>query len=299
MGNAFLELIGSWGTLCSFSVASILSTIADDRVIEPLISALLSSDWVVRMHAAQAIGRLGNPQGIETLILLLQDKVPTVRDTAIAALKTMGELAIPPLIESLRHSDWRVRLRITEALGILGSKAATQPLLDRLANDPDTAVRQDAARALGNIGDQEAFEGLKKAIGNPRLEVEAIRALGKIKDKRAAPILFSLIAELNPDDYANRTPACEDNRYEQDLARVEEAIRALGHIKIDEAIPVLIKALQSTLVRQEAAEALLAFGKTAIKPLVTQLKKEQDDNIQFYIKETLAKLGWSPNRIRL
>ncbi len=281
------------------AAASILSEIADERVLEPLESALLSQDWVVRMHAARAVGRLGHSRSVETLVLLLQDKVPAVRDEAIAALVSMGESAVEPLVVALEDQDWRVRLRATEALCVVKSPTAVEPLVGLLQRDPDTAVRQEAARALGQIGDESAVDALLGVVEEPRLQVRVIEALGRIGDRRVLPLLFRLIGELKTSDYEDRTPACEDNRYEQDLASVEEAIRALARIHDEEAIPLLVTALQSTLIRNEASEALVQFGQKAIAPLVSRLQREQDENIRYHIKETLTQLGWNPKRVRL
>lgn len=281
------------------AAAAVLSSIADERVIDPLMSALLSEDWVVRMHASRAIGRLANPKALDTLVLLLQDKVPAVRDEAMAALKAIGEQAVIPLLTALKDKNWRARLKATEALGVLGSKTAVQPLLDIVASDPDTAVRQDAIRALGNIGDPGATEGLLCVLDDSRLQIQAIEALGKIGDHRTVPTLMKLVTLLDPKEFEDRVPTCEDDRYEKELAVVETAIRALSRLKDDQAIPILIQALRSTLVRKEAAEALTAFGKPAIPPLVEVFKKEPDENIRYHVKETLTCLGWNPNRIRL
>lgn len=281
------------------AAASILSTIGDERVIEPLNSALLSQDWVVRMHAARAVGRLADPSSVDTLMLLLQDKVPAVRDEAVTALRAIGESAIGPLVEALENQDWRIRLRATEALCVVTSRTAVVPLVGLLKHDPDTAVRQEAARALGNIGDSSAVDALLEVMEEPRLQVRAIEALGKIGDRRVLPLLFDLIGELKTSEYEDRTPACEDNRYEQELAGVEEAIRALARIQDGEAVPILVKALQSTLIRKEASDALVQFGQKALVPLVSQLKHEPDENIRYHITETLKQLGWNPNRRRL
>ena len=281
------------------AAASILSSIADVRVIDPLISALVSEDWVVRMHSSKAIGRLASPQAVSTLVLLLQDKVPAVRDEAMVALKNIGEQAVIPLEIALKDKDWRTRLTATEALGVLGSKTAVQPLIEIVQSDPDTAVRQDAIRALGCIGDSSATEQLLRVLNEPRLQVQAIEALGKIGDRRTVPTLMKLVTLLDPTRYEDRVPVCEDERYEQDLAVVEVAIKALARLKDEQAIPILINALQSTLVRKDAAEALTAFGKSSIPPLVELFKKEPDENIRYHVKETLTKLGWNPNRVRL
>jgi len=281
------------------AAASVLSTIADDRVLDPLISALLSPDWVVRMHAVKAVHRLGDGKAASTLVLLLQDKVPAVRYEAVSALKNLGHASLPPLLESFKNSDWRVRLRATEALGELGMPGAIPRLLEVLTKDPDTAIRQDAARALGKIGDAQAIDPLIQASQDERLRTCVIEALGKIGDRRALPFLLSCVRTLNPGDYEGRVPVCEDDRYEHQLAPVEEAIRALAGLQAVEAIPVLINALQSTLVRKEAALALTAFGEGAISQLVERLREETDDNIRFHLKETLSSLSWHPNRVRL
>ena len=281
------------------AAASVLSTIADERVLDPLISALLSPDWVVRMHAVKAVNRLGEGKAASTLVLLLQDKVPAVRDEAVVALKGLGQASLLPLLESLKDSDWRVRLRATEALGELGLPGAIPDLIDVLTKDPDTAIRQDSARALGKIGDAQAVDALIQASEDERLRTWIIEALGKIGDRRALRFLLSCVKTLNPGDYEGRVPVCEDDRYEHQLAPVEEAIRSLARLQAPEAIPVLINALQSTLVRKEAALALSAFGEPAISQLVGRLGEETDDNIRFHVKETLSRLGWNPNRVRL
>ncbi len=281
------------------AAASILSATADERVLEPLTSALFSPDWVVRMHAARAVGRLGNPRSVETLALLLQDTVPAVRDEAVAVLTSIGEAAVAPLVDALAHRDWRIRLRAAEALCVLKSQTAVAPLVGLLKHDPDTAVRQEAARALGGIGDGAAVDALLEAVEEPRLQVRAIEALGRIGDRRVLPFLFRLLGALTPGDYENRTPACEENESEQHLAAAEEAVRALARIRDEQAVAVLIQALQSTLIRKEASDALVCFGRQAVAPLVTQLQRERDDNVCHYIKETLTQLGWNPNRVRL
>src|SRR5881409_1531382 len=49
------------------SAASILAVIADARVVDPLIASLDSPDWIVRMHAAKALGRIGDPKAVKPL----------------------------------------------------------------------------------------------------------------------------------------------------------------------------------------------------------------------------------------
>ncbi len=279
--------------------ASILATIGDDRVVDALIAALLNPNWIVRSHAAKALGRIGDPSAIDTLILLLQDKVPAVRDDAGAAITALGEPSIAPLLQLLNHKDWKIRLRAVEALALLKPQSAVDPLIKLMFKDPDTAVKQDAIRALGEIGDSRAIDALLSVLDQPTLKTEAITALGKIGDPKALPTLTKIIKGLVTKAYEGRMAACEDNLYQEDLPPVEAAVKALAQIGDERAIPTLQQGLKSTLIRVEAAEALSSFGKTAVSPLVAMYKNETDDNIRFHVKETLARLGWRPGQVRL
>ncbi len=75
------------------------------------------------------------------------------------------------------------------------------------------------------------------------------------------------------------------------------AVKALGQIQDEAAIPTLMTALQNTVVRAEAAAALVTFGSRVIPFLLEVLRKEQDDNILYHVKESLAQVGWRPGRI--
>ena len=50
------------------SASAILTTVADRRVLLPLIEALASGDWIVRMHAAKALGRIGAVEAVAPLV---------------------------------------------------------------------------------------------------------------------------------------------------------------------------------------------------------------------------------------
>ena len=279
------------------SAASILSHIADSRVLTPLLEALGSSNWIVRMHAAKALGRLKDPQAAEPLFPLLQDKVKAVREETVHALVQLGDAGVPFLLKGLKHEEWIVRLHAIEALGKMKSSEGVEALLYVLCNDRDSAVRIDAARALGDIGDPRAVDHLILAMKDIDLRPVAIEALGKIADGRAVPALVSVMerADTPPDDRI--ITGCGD-RYAEEMASVEAAVTALGLIKDESVIPTLLNALQNTMIREEAANALVAFGERAVSPLLEVYKKDPDDNIRFHVKEALQRLGWRPNRLK-
>ncbi|MGQ0810529.1 MAG: HEAT repeat domain-containing protein [Nitrospiraceae bacterium] len=278
------------------AASSILTTIADNRVIDPLVKALQSQDWIVRMHAAKALGRIGDAKAVDPLLPLLHDKVKAVRVETAAAFGFLGAVAVPSLVDALKHSDWLVRLHAVEALGKIKSSEAVEPLLFVLFNDRDTAVREDAARALGDIGDARAIDFLLHVMKEPGLRPIAIEALGRIGDRRAVPALVEVAGGSAMPDQTRAIDGCGD-RWNEEMIAMGAAVRALGQIKDEAALPTLVAALQNTVTRAEAGAALGRFGPGAISFLLPLLAKEQDDNIRYHIRETLTQLGWRPGRI--
>lgn len=251
------------------------------------------------MHSAKALGRIQASQTIDALLLLLQDKVPAVRDEAAKAIQAMGEAGLSALLAHLEDPDWRIRLRAVEALGLLQSSEAVEPLLKLVTQDPDTAVRQDAIRTLGKIGDPRAIPLLMQTLNQTSLKLSAIEALGQIRSQEAVKVLISVVNDLPVADFVDRLEGCTDPRYKEELPPLEAAVKALAKIGDPQAIPVLIKALQSTLLRQEAAEALTHFGKAGKEALLGLLKSQPDDNLRHHVLESLNQLGWRPGQIRL
>lgn len=277
------------------SASAILTTIADERVLAPLIKALLSGDWIVRMHAAKALGRVRSADSVESLIPLLQDKVKAVREEAAAALAAVGDAAIPSLLKALQHEDWLVRLHAVESLGKAKSKQAVESLLSVLFNDQDSAVREDAIRALGEIGDPQAVEYLCTAMREPGLRTLAVEALGRIGDPRAAPVLIDVLSGAGPPPAMRTVAGCGD-QWNEEVMTQGAAARALGLIGDEMAIPSLLAALNQTFTRAEAAAALAKFGAKVIPFLLPMLNEPRDENLLFHVRETLASAGWRTGR---
>jgi len=278
------------------AASAVLAVIADERVLDPLIASLRNRDWIVRMHAAKALGRIKDSSSIEPLIPLLQDKVKAVREEATAALAAIGDAAIPSLLEALTHIEWLVRLHAIEALGKTRSPAAVEPLLSVLFNDQDTAIREDAVRALGLIGDPRALDFLQVALKEPGLRPLAVEAMGHIGDRRAVPVLIMVLEGGDRPEESRVVAGCGD-KWDEEMVTMGAAVRALGMIGDEAAIPSLLKALRQTVTRADAATALTRFGSKVVAPLLTVMKQESDENIQFYIKDTLANVGWRSGRV--
>ncbi|MBX3331105.1 MAG: HEAT repeat domain-containing protein [Nitrospira sp.] len=299
IGAAAVQTVGTCLTEPDLSVqesaSAILATIADERVLAPLIKALHSGDWIVRMHAAKALGRVRNADAVEPLIPLLQDKVKAVREEAAAALAAIGDAAIPSLLKELQHEDWLVRLHAVESLRKLKSKRAVEPLLSVLFNDRDSAVREDVVRALGEIGDPQAVEYLLTAMREPGLRTLAVEAFGRIGDPLAVPALIEVLTGIRPPERTKTVAGCGD-QWDEEVITQGAAARSLGLIGDERAIPSLVSALNQIFTRVDAAAALAKFGSKAIPSLLPLLNESRDENLLFHVRETLTSAGWRAGR---
>ncbi len=125
-----------------------------DKLIEAL------GYWEVRADAAEALGRLGNPEAVVPLTSCLEDRFRNVRSNAARALGEIGDpRAVEALIPCLKDRKSDVRADAAWALGRIGDKRAVEPLSSCLS-DKDTEVYRNAAVALGEIGDPRAIEPL-------------------------------------------------------------------------------------------------------------------------------------------
>ncbi|GKS63561.1 hypothetical protein YTPLAS72_08650 [Nitrospira sp.] len=299
IGTPAVEAVGACLAQPDLSVqeaaSAILSTIADERVLPSLVKALRSNDWIVRMHAAKALGLIRHTDAVVPLIPLLQDKVKAVREEAAAGLAAIGAPAIPSLVQALRHEEWLVRLHAVEALGKTRSAHAVEPLLSVLFNDQDSAVREDAIRALGEIRDSNAVEYLLTAMRESGLRTLAVEALGRIGDTRAVPALIEVLTGTKPPEATRAVAGCGD-QWNEEFITQSAAARALGMIGDEAAIPSLVDALGPTYTRADAAAALGTFGTKVIPFLIPLLTDSTDENVQFHVRETLTLAGWRPRR---
>ena len=171
---------------------------------------------------ARDSGADAGPARIARLIGELADAPSAFRDEpgpagAARELALSGGPAVGPLIQALRHWDYRVRANAARALGAIGDPAAAEPLARQLADDlwrpaicarfalevigepavdailgrlasAEPEVRERAAAALGHIGSAKATDALCKTLAGDDdgfVRATAAWSLGRIGDPRA------------------------------------------------------------------------------------------------------------------
>ena len=126
----------------------------------PILIKCLGRHESIRQNAIYALAAIRSP-AIEFLIRLLVESKEgwnegaVVMEDAAYALGAMGEEAVSPLSDLLKHSDEWVRINALFALGELGSIAAKPEVLQRLceilASEDDRVIRT-ALDAIGQMG---------------------------------------------------------------------------------------------------------------------------------------------------
>lgn len=151
--------------------------------VEALIQALKDPNLDVRMKATNKLGQLRDPRAVEPLIAILLDTFWATEA------KARGE--------KYRSQESQKEVSDEEKLLLLGAWIYSIQQAQK-----ESAVRAEAAYALGKIKDPRAVEPLILVIKDDKYykhyyeAIEAaIRALGEIGDPRAIEPLLSVIAE--------------------------------------------------------------------------------------------------------
>ena len=209
-----------------------LGNIGDARVIPNLLPLLKDKYDDVRSAACIAIAKFRDPSTFDDIAnLLLDDLKIEVRQSAARALgETRHTAALPYLLEALHDSFWwyereQAARDLLSAIQKMG-QPAVDPLIEALS-DREGTVRKFAASLLGELGDERAieslgmtlydlhhevgeaaaeslarlggasFEVLNEALAHPEAGIRehAVAALGKIQDRRVAPVLIEMLRD--------------------------------------------------------------------------------------------------------
>src|SRR5439155_8802409 len=141
--------------------------------VEALIEALTADADALRWSAAKALGRIGDLRGVPPLRKLLEDRDSTVRRAAAESLKSLGwnpGTNVERALRAVAFMEWDKAIGLGEAAvpALVGS------LRDRFAT-----VRRDAVKALGKIADPRAAEPLVAILADKDVRWPAAEALSR------------------------------------------------------------------------------------------------------------------------
>ena len=247
------------------AAAGVLATSDSETAIGALRKAMNDSDSIVKLVAAQALGRRGDLEAVKYLVALLSDKEAKIRTPAADALGTLGARALPVLIEYLTASLERFKelARWEVPLAQLQSKESLTSQEEAEARRLQAAIAE-FRRKEGARDEKYTAWGIVSGIG---------RIAGQIGPQAAGAL-----------DAIVEAAQCHD----VDVRRI--AVDALANFAGEKAIAALVKALSDPdeSVQWYAARGLEEHGPAAISALVTALG---DESVAATAAASLGRIG--------
>jgi quinoprotein glucose dehydrogenase len=162
-----LELLGLLSDLdpdARAAAAWVLGDVREVRALDLLVASTRDPQARVRLHACQALGRIGAPESASALIEVLRADAGADRTLAHAAAAALARCADPArLVATISDPSVDVRLAAVVAL----RRLAHLGLVPFLA-DPEPRVVAEAARAIYDGGVEGALPALASLIATER-----------------------------------------------------------------------------------------------------------------------------------
>jgi len=182
--------------------------------------------------------------------------------------------------------------------------------LIRLLSDHDAAIREEAARALGELGFPRVIGPLCRALTDKEwtVRISVVKALGMTGDSKAIEALVESLKDKIPAVAQSAAEALVPygSKVVSSLARVltesepharEHAVRALGQIDDERIISALAPALndEEPSVRITLANSLGQSGQAHIIPALCQLLQDTDPAVVQAAITATEKVGLPSN----
>jgi HEAT repeat protein/cyclophilin family peptidyl-prolyl cis-trans isomerase len=235
-----------------------------------LFNYLTSSNPLIRMRAAQVVGRIQDPQDVAPLLPLLKDGDDRVVRETVFALGQIGSAdVVTALLELNKKSLPEMQQLVAEALGKIGGPEALAALQEML-HAFQSEVRAAAVEGLARAADPSTVHGLLVALhdGDPQVVWRAIYALEKID---AVPVENAVRPYLENENPTVRAYAARTLGKKKSKAATGILLRMVGDA--DQAVAInSINALAQILDNARNA--------SAVDPLGAVLRKHQSHHVR-------------------
>ncbi len=172
------------------------------KILKPLLELSSHRDPLIRGKTASVLSKMPSEESIQTILLLLEDEVASVRNTAMVAAARIANSEIgrkraleieSGIAKRLESASWRDRTAAARGLGYFGENSKMgRRLIPLLQSDESGFVREAAAISLGKL--RLGLDELLSATSYRRERVVDVRvaalrsaaALGKGRALKAA-----------------------------------------------------------------------------------------------------------------
>lgn len=186
------------------AIAEAMGQLDHPDVSQALLEGVADVDEILRGLCAIGLGAIQTRESVQGLIRLLADSANTVRNLAERSLLLMPDgvrqFGIEQLLELLRHPVPLTRSPAARLLGLTQDPRGLSPLIALLEQDKQWLVRMWAAKGLGDLGSDAAFEVLADRLKHDdknRVRAAAAESLGKLHHPGAESALAAAIFDVD------------------------------------------------------------------------------------------------------
>ncbi|HNX03996.1 MAG TPA: HEAT repeat domain-containing protein [Opitutales bacterium] len=287
--------------------------------VTPVVSAILRDAApgakIAALNLAAGYGAQGTVLA-DAVMPLLESAAPEVAGAALNALAAIGltPSSVALLSSLVRHRETRVRLLCVRLLGLLGARASmVSGLVILRLDDPEQAVRTEAAEALRRIGfHQSALEETGRMLAHGRKErrIDMLRVLARFGSSAqdASPLVVPLLKLDDPD-------FCEEARRTlKNIGLCRECVRSIAHLSthpshavrsaamdlLEECgsspesctLAVSLMADRDTELRARAARVIARYGVPApTLPAMRKLLRDERSDVRMLALSSLSSAG--------
>ncbi|WP_420128738.1 HEAT repeat domain-containing protein [Longimicrobium sp.] len=183
--------------------------VALDHVGVSLLEDMIGDErWFVVRNMVGILGEIRSADAVEHFRRTVEHGDARVRrETILALSKIGGEEAVPLLAKGLNDREASLRTAAALGLGLTKLAVAVGPLLNRLPQESDAEVEMEIVRALGRVGDPRAVPVLAERAASggffsrtpTAIRVEAVRALGELGGEPGRAVLQRLLRDRSPE----------------------------------------------------------------------------------------------------
>lgn len=277
---------------------ALILSMEDRRVFDgpQLVRLAQHPEALVRLHAARAMGRIGDRAALPTLLQLFTDRDSAVRTETVFALGTLGDrgavtelAAAASRFPPIASGDFVTE--VVTALAKLGGVDADHALESILDRHPASGERADRATAAvlieaWRLGRRSAVarklaDYVRTARGDWRQNAAYSAARLRLTD--AASALLEASADSNPGTRAYATRGL--------LAPLADSA-GLGRDAFVSRLRVLVND-EDAQTRINALQSLASFADSNLVPIVAARLVDRDPNVPIRAAQTLGSLGGS------
>jgi HEAT repeat protein len=257
-------------------LADALADKGDTAAALGIYRKMLSSPGQLKCAAIIGIGRSGSASDLPTLFDAVADPDPKLRGACVEAMVLLKATDVTAAIAAkTKTAEPGMKPALLQALARRGDKS-TRATFVASAEDADEAVRVEAIRGLGMVGDAAAVPLLLKIAATTGKPQEAAReSLERVKgadvdkallgamDGKEPSIRVEVIRALSARRVAAATPGLLKSAEDADAGVRSESLKALGVVAPAGALPAVAALLVKTedgAARSDAANALVSIA---------------------------------------